>query len=80
MKLPLAEKLMKVLIGAMVACAVLAHCVQATAGVLLVVTIILLLAVLVVYFVFLRCPACGRLLGRDRGEFCPHCGAKLREE
>lgn len=78
MKLQQAEKLMKVLIGVMIACAVLAHLVQAAAGVLLVVEVILLLAVFVVYFVFLRCPHCGRLLGRDRGEFCPHCGKQLR--
>ena len=30
------------------------------------------------YLIFYRCPACGRLLGREGGGFCPHCGRSLR--
>ncbi len=24
-----------------------------------------------------RCPKCGKWLGRDRGEYCQHCGGKI---
>ena len=28
----------------------------------------------------LRCPHCGRHLGRERGNTCPHCGRSLTEK
>ena len=34
-------------------------------------------AVVLVDFVFKRCPHCGKHLGRDSGIFCPFCGKKL---
>lgn len=27
-----------------------------------------------------RCPHCGRHLDRNRGQFCQHCGGRVREE
>ncbi len=27
----------------------------------------------------LKCPSCGRFMGRDIGVFCPLCGARLRK-
>lgn len=35
------------------------------------------LAMMVVWFLFNRCPHCGRHLGNDTGVYCPHCGKKL---
>lgn len=35
------------------------------------------IAVVLVDFIFKRCPHCGKHLGRDSGIFCPHCGKKL---
>ncbi len=37
--------------------------------------LIVLLAVF--SLIFWRCPECGRSLGRDRCEYCRHCGRKL---
>lgn len=34
-------------------------------------------AVVLVDFIFKRCPHCGKYLGRGSGIFCPHCGKKL---
>jgi len=28
----------------------------------------------------LRCPSCARCMGRDIGEYCPLCGARIRKE
>lgn len=36
-----------------------------------------LAASLLINLLFLRCPACRRYLGRDEGEYCPHCGHRL---
>lgn len=30
------------------------------------------------YFLYWRCPHCGRDLGRDGGAFCPHCGKQIK--
>ena len=34
---------------------------------------------LIPHFLFNRCPHCGKLLGRDVGDFCQHCGKKLEQ-
>ena len=35
------------------------------------------LALMLVWFLFNRCPHCGRHLGEDTGAYCPHCGKRL---
>ncbi len=40
----------------------------------------ILIAGIIFHMIFYRCPACGRHLGRNNGEFCQHCGASLFEE
>ena len=42
--------------------------------------ILLGLAATAFHFAVLRCPHCGRHLGRERGNTCPHCGRSLTEE
>lgn len=32
---------------------------------------------IILNFVWWRCPSCGGWLGRDRGEYCRHCGKKI---
>lgn len=32
---------------------------------------------IIVYFLYVKCPYCKRQLGRDDGEYCPHCGRAL---
>jgi len=45
--------------------------------VLFVAGLLAFVAVVLVDFIFKRCPHCGKHLGRDSGIFCPHCGQKL---
>ena len=40
--------------------------------------VILVLAAMVQYLIFYRCPSCGRYLGRGLPNYCPHCGEKLK--
>ena len=35
------------------------------------------IAMVVVWFLFNRCPHCKKFLGRDTGVRCPHCGKRL---
>lgn len=42
--------------------------------------ILLGLAATAFHFAVLRCPHCGRHLGRERGDTCPHCGKALAAE
>ena len=35
------------------------------------------LLLMLVWFLFNRCPHCGRHLGDDTGAYCPHCGKRL---
>ncbi len=35
------------------------------------------LAMAAIWWLFNRCPHCGKHLGRDTGLYCPHCGKKL---
>lgn len=44
---------------------------------LAVIGLLLMIATGVFHAVLYRCPACGKYLGRDRGNFCRHCGARL---
>ena len=44
------------------------------------VSILLGLAATAFHFAVLRCPHCGRHLGRERGDTCPHCGRSLTEK
>lgn len=46
---------------------------------LIVAGMIIMLCSIVVYFVFYRCPHCGRFLDRSTGEYCPYCGKKINE-
>ena len=80
MKLEKAEKLMYILIIAMIIVAAVIMAAESVAFIGFLLCIGLLAAVVVVYILYIRCPHCGEHLGRDRGEFCPHCGKKLREE
>ena len=36
-----------------------------------------MLADLVFYFIWYRCPHCGRHLGRAWGAYCPYCGIEV---
>ena len=45
--------------------------------VLFVAGLLAFVAVVLVDFIFKRCPHCGKHLGRDSGIFCRHCGKKL---
>ena len=42
--------------------------------------ILLGLAATAFHFAVLRCPHCGKHLGRERGNLCPHCGKSLTEK
>jgi len=42
--------------------------------------ILLGLAATAFHFAVLRCPHCGKHLGRERGDTCPHCGKPLTEK
>lgn len=79
MKLEKAEKLMYILIIAMILVGAVIMAAESVAVFGFVLCMGLLLAILVIYLLYIRCPHCGEHLGRDRGEFCPHCGKKLRE-
>jgi len=79
-KLEKAEKLLKILILAMLIVAVVVMMADSMALPGFILCIGLLAAIVVVYLLYIRCPHCGEHLGRDRGEFCPHCGKKLRKE
>ena len=46
----------------------------------LVLALIVMVAFLWVEFSMNRCPHCGRYLGRNWGQFCQHCGERVREE
>ena len=47
--------------------------------VLAVAGMILMICNMLFYFLFYRCPHCGRYLDRNTGEYCPHCGEKIDE-
>ena len=79
MKLEKAEKLMYILIIAMILVGAVIMAAESVAFIGFLLCIGLLAAILVVYILYIRCPHCGEHLGRDRGEFCPHCGKKIDE-
>ena len=37
------------------------------------------LLALIFYWIWYRCPHCGRHLGRSWGEFCPWCGTRVNQ-
>lgn len=39
--------------------------------------VVLLVAVLILNLMWMRCPKCGKWLGRDPGNFCKTCGAQI---
>lgn len=45
---------------------------------------VLMFAILVPFFametIMNRCPHCDRYLNRNRGQFCHHCGGRIRED
>lgn len=45
----------------------------------MVIGLVVLVSGIVFYFLFYRCPHCGRYLDRSTGEFCPYCGARVNE-
>ena len=59
----------------------LAMVAQAKPGpVFLVLALVALLVFLAVEFFMNRCPHCDRYLDRNWGQFCQHCGERIREE
>ena len=38
-----------------------------------------LVAALILWIIFGRCPYCGKFLWHMRGEYCPHCGNMMEE-
>lgn len=40
---------------------------------------IAIILALVFCLLFYRCHACGKFLGRDKVEYCPHCGSKISD-
>lgn len=38
---------------------------------------VLMCSCLIPHFFFYRCPHCGKLLGREAGKYCQHCGKEL---
>ena len=79
MKLEKAEKLLYILLIAMIIIAAVIMSAESVAVPGFILCIGLLIAIFVVYLLFIRCPHCGEHLGRDRGEFCPHCGKQVRD-
>ena len=54
--------------------------VTALAGVILgCIAFAALVASLILWLVFGRCPYCGKFLWHMRGEYCPHCGNKMEK-
>ena len=59
----------------------LAMVAQAKPGpILLVLALVALLVFLAVEFFMNRCPHCDRYLDRNWGQFCQHCGERIRQE
>ena len=44
---------------------------------LLLVGFLAMLGAVVLHMCWWRCPHCGQFLGRDKGEYCQHCGKKI---
>jgi hypothetical protein len=44
-----------------------------------IVGVVIMVCAPIFYFIFNRCPNCGKYLGRARGKYCQHCGEKLDE-
>lgn len=36
-----------------------------------------IIVALIFYLLFYRCHTCGRFIGRDKAEYCPHCGSEV---
>ena len=78
MSLAAARRLFDGLVIAMLVCAVLF---TLSNNFFLGCAVILLgLAATAFHFAVLRCPHCGKHLGRERGNLCPHCGKPLTEK
>lgn len=75
MKLQTVHRLMQILTGAAVTAAVFSWLGESI--VFLIFMWILIIACVVLDWVFWRCPYCGRYLGRKNVRFCPHCGNEL---
>ena len=43
----------------------------------LIAAIVMAFADLIFWILFGRCPACGKYLGRQSGEYCSHCGERI---
>lgn len=41
--------------------------------------ILMMFSCLIPHFLFNKCPRCKKQLGRNEGEFCQFCGAKLED-
>lgn len=40
-------------------------------------TAVLVIAMLIIKYSYLRCPCCGKQIALYRQKFCPHCGKKI---
>ena len=45
--------------------------------ILIILALLCFLLMMVIWFLFRRCPHCGKHLGQGTGARCPHCGKKL---
>ena len=73
-----ADRLKITLAVLLVLAAMIAKAGSAAAGFILM--LLVLPVFLGVEFTMNRCPHCGRHLDRNRGQFCQHCGERIREE
>ena len=54
--------------------------VSTKSSVFAVIELLLVLSFLCVQYSMNRCPNCNRYLDRNRGQFCQHCGQRIREK
>ena len=44
---------------------------------LLIIGALIMIASIIFYYIFYRCPSCGRYLDRSTGQYCPYCGVNI---
>ena len=81
MKLETARKVVCACAAAGVLCAILYGMTERLVFVIL--TMVIIAAEFPVFFLYIRCPHCGRFLGRagmnSSAEYCPFCGKNIKE-
>ncbi len=40
---------------------------------------VVITSALILYLLLYRCHNCGKFLGRDKAEYCPHCGSEVTD-